>query len=61
MCVCREELKGTAASRSEHSSSHEWEEAAADYRKAMDSILAEHLSTLRAQKKRRPAPHADVH
>ena len=61
MCVCREELKEAAASRSEHSSSQEWEEAAAEYCKAMDSILVEHLSTLRAQKKRRPAPHANVH
>ena len=54
-------MKEASALHSEHGKGQEWEEAAAEYCKAMDSILAEHLSTLRARKKRRPAPHADVH
>ena len=60
MCVCREELKEASALDSEHGSPREWREAAAEYCKVMNKILAEHLSTLRAQKKRRPAPYADV-
>ena len=61
MCICREELKEASAPELEHDSTREWREASAEYCKAMDDILAEHLSTLRAQKKRRPEPHADVH
>ena len=61
MCLCREELKEDLALKAELGSAQEWREAAAGYRKAMDDILFEHLSTLRAQRKRRPAPHADVH
>ena len=61
MCLCRDELKEASSPESELGSAQEWREAAAGYCKGMDDILAEHISTLRAQRKRRAAPHADIY